>query len=343
MKSRIRRTIACLFLLCTAVFAWLMFVPRHYDVPEWQASPDFQYWNLSTGSRIGYKFLAGASSKKPYPIIFLQGGPGGFISRRNIDMLAPLAAHGYDVYLYDPVGSGHSARLADLRQYTAIRHKQDLEAIVKTIGADKVILIGQSWGAILATLFIADAPQRVAKVIFTGPGPIQPQRPELASVPAPDSLQLRAPLYTNSMANSELANLRMKAVKQWAAWFGKKLASDAEADAFQTSLNLSLSKSTVCDTAKALKVPTPGGGYYAQIMTVESFSGMPDPRPKLQAADMPVLIMKGQCDNQKWGYTAEYLRLLKHHRLVIIPGAGHSISAEQPKLYLQTILSFLDE
>jgi pimeloyl-ACP methyl ester carboxylesterase len=58
-----------------------------------------------------------------------------------------------DVYLYDQIGSGWSDRLDDIRQYTALRHKKDLEAIVQAIGAEKVILIGQSWGKEYLDLF----------------------------------------------------------------------------------------------------------------------------------------------------------------------------------------------
>jgi pimeloyl-ACP methyl ester carboxylesterase len=51
--------------------------------------------------------------------------------------------------------------------------------------------------------------------------------------------------------------------------------------------------------------------------------------------------MKGQCDNQPWGAAKEYLELFPNHQLKIIPGAGHSISVEQPEVYLETIRDFL--
>ena len=70
---------------------------------------------------------------------------------------------------------------------------------------------------------------------------------------------------------------------------------------------------------------------------------MKDPRPALKASSIPILVMKGQCDNQKWGFTNEYLQVFKNHQLVIIPNAGHSISVEQPSLYLETIADFLNK
>lgn len=318
-----------------------VFIPRSYDVPKMHERSSTQYWDLQTGSKIAYTLVSAKGTKKPYPIIYLQGGPGGFISDRNIKMLAPLSEDGYDIFLYDQIGSGKSERLSNINEYTAVRHKKDLEELINKIGAEKVILIGQSWGAILATLFIADNPYKVEKVILTGAGPIQPIREELLNKNAPDSLNLRKPPYSNRMAYEKSKNIRINAITFWAKSFGKKLASDKEADDFQTFLNIELNKATVCDTSKALKAEG-GGGFYAQVMTVQSFNEIQDIRPKLKGNMVPVLLMKGQCDNQPWGFINEYLELFPNHQLKIIPDAGHSISVEQPELYLKTFREFLN-
>jgi len=76
-------------------------------------------------------------------------------------------------------------------------------------------------------------------------------------------------------------------------------------------------------------------------MTLHSFKDIKDPRPKLKGSSIPVLIMKGQCDNQAWGFATEYLEIFPNYQLKIIPAAGHSISVEQPELYLKIIRGFL--
>lgn len=341
MRKKLFKFLSYVFLLCTAILLLEVFIPRTYNVPHLQKREGTQYLDLPTGSRIAYTLLLAKGTKKPYPIIFLQGGPGGFISDRNIKILAPLAEDGSNVYLYDQVGSGHSERLANINEYTAERHRRDLEEIIKKIGAEKVILIGQSWGAALAALYIANNPGKVEKVIFTGAGAIQPMREELVNTRAPGSLNLKKPSYSNKEANEKSRNIRIRAITFWAKTFGKKLAPDNEADDFQTFLNGELNKATVCDTSKALKTEG-GGGFYVQIMTVKSFSEIKDPRPRLKNCKVPILIIKGQCDNQPWGFVNEYLELFPYHRLEIIPGAGHSVSVEQPELYLETIRAFLN-
>ena len=341
MRKNFFQVIKYALLLSLVAFMLAVFIPRSYDVPQMHERQGTQYWDLQTGSRIAYTLIPATGPKKPFPIIYLQGGPGGFISNRNIEMLAPLSEDGYDIYLYDQIGSGLSDRLSNIKDYTADRHKIDLEEIIQEIGATQVILIGQSWGASLAALFIADNPEKVERVVFTGPGSILPMREEIISANPPDSLNLRKPPYSNMEANDKSKNIRTVAVSLWSKSFGKRLASDKEADDYQTYLNHELNKATVCDTTKALRAEG-GGGFYAQVMTVRSFNEIKDPRPGLKGSKIPVLIMKGQCDNQPWGFANEYLELFPNHQLKIIPGAGHSISVEQPELYLKIIREFLN-
>jgi proline iminopeptidase len=342
MKRKSLKFLKYVVFLCLVVYLLLIFIPRTYDVPNAQPRQGTQYWELPTGSKIGYFRIPAKSRKKPFPIIYLQGGPGGFISDKNIKTFVPLSEDGYDIYLYDQIGSGQSERLSNINEYTADRHKKDLEEIFKKIGSDKVILIGQSWGAVLATLFIADNPNSVEKIIFTGAASIQPCREELFNIKAPDSLHLKKQQYTNRKANKKIQNFRSSATAFWARTFGKKLASDKEVDDFQTYLNNELNKATLCDTAKALKAES-GGGFYAQVMTVKSFREIKNPRAKLKNCKAPILIMLGQCDSQPWGFVNEYLELFPNHMLKIIPEAGHSISVEQPEFYIKTISDFLNQ
>ena len=340
-----KKIIVIASLLCVVAligFIYSVFTPDTYNSPKIKERKGTQYWELETGSKIAYYFVPAKENKNPYPIIFLQGGPGGFISDSDIKLVGQLANDGYNVYLYDQIGSGHSARLHDITQYTPTRHKQNLEAIVKQIGAEKVILWGQSWGAMLATLYIADNPGKIERCIFTGPGPILPINNKLASIPAPDSLRLKEPPYTNREANKKANNLRTNFMAWFAITQGKKAASDAEADDFQTYLNNELNKATVTDTSKAKKAEG-GGGFYAQLMTVNAFTSTPNPRAKLKDTPIPVLIIKAQYDNQKWGYLTEYLDLFPNHELVIVPNAGHSIGTEQAGFLIKTIRSFLNK
>src|ERR1700743_416560 len=303
------RLIGYAILIGVAVLLYAILRPRSYGSPVFERH-NTQYWNLPTGTRIPYPLITGKGTKRPYPIIFLEGGPGGPVSNEAVNFRSFLADDGYDVYLYDQVGCGLSSRLNNIREYTAERHRRDLEEIVKTIGSGKVILIGQSWGAILAVLYAASNPGKLEKMVFTGPGPIMPIHPELSHLKAPDSLHLKMPYYSNRQGNELANNIRTRAMAFCATNFGIKLASDKEADDFAGYLNAFVNRSVVYDTASLKEIkPFAGVGYYSQVMTAASFSKTPDPRPRLKGLPIPVLIMKGQSDNQAWGFTHEYLDL----------------------------------
>ncbi len=340
MKRNILRVIKYSLLIFIVIFLNKTFWSRNYIVPESQLRVSTRFWNLSTNSKIGYTFIAGLGSKKNYPIIYLHGGPGGFVSDRDIRVLSEFAEDGYDIYLYDQIGSGQSARLENINEYTASRHVKDLNEIISKVGAEKVILLGQSWGAILAILFTADNPAKVEKIILSSPGPIFPVQQELKDVTPPDSLHLRTPFYSNNQGNEKANNWRIKTITFCATKFHKKLTSDKEVDNFASYLNFEVNKSTVCDTANILKAVA-GSGFYASVMTFKSLDLVQDPRPKLENSTIPTLVLKGQCDNQKWGFTNEYLELFRNHQFVFIPNAGHFILVEQPELFIKAIKGFL--
>jgi proline iminopeptidase len=332
--------VALIIFICAAWIAWLLFIPRTYNVTQLKERAGTRYWDLATGSRIAYTVIPARGDKKPFPLIYLHGGPGAGITNLEIKTLGKLADYGYDVYLYDQVGCGHSARLENINDYSAERHRKDLEEIVKQINADKVILIGQSWGAILSVLYLADNPGKVEKLIITAPAAIQPENKAYGGIAPSDSLNLRAPMYTNRQANIYTATLRSKAVEFWLRRFGKKLAADKEADQMATYLTNYLNKSMVCDSSKAV-VAEGTEGYYVHLMTRLSLGKVQNPRPKLTGCNVPTLIMKAQCDNQPWGYTSEYLDIFRNHRLVLVKDAGHNIFIEQPTVYISTIRNFL--
>ena len=322
-------------------FCFKLFWPTTYNVQLSSGRDSTEYWDLKTGSRIAYTFLpAKDSAKPPFPIIYLHGGPGAGITDREIETYAMLADSGYNVYLYDQIGCGYSGRLANIEEYTAERHKQDLLEIVKTIGSEKVILVGQSWGSILATRFVADHTELVEKIIITAPAPIQPARKELETVSPPDTLNLQMPPYSNKKANESVASMRSNLVRWAARKYGIKLAGDTEADAFATYFTSVLNKGMVCDTANAV-VAEGSEGLYVHYITLKSLAKLQDQRSILKSLNTPVLVMKAQCDNQPWGYTTEYLDIFRNHEFRYIKNAGHNIFLEQPDVYVNTIIDFL--
>jgi proline iminopeptidase len=341
MKRKILSILKWTFLILLCLFFFKACIPSKQDTPSIQPRQSTKYWELKTGSKIAYTFIEGKGNKKPYPIIYLHGGPGGYVHSKVIAVLGQLSEDGFDVYLYDQIGCGLSARLKEVNEYTAIRHQKDLEAIADLLKVEKVILVGQSWGGALATLFTADNPNRVDKIILTCPGAVKPVRDAVEKLKAPDSLHLKDPIDVNGNVISFLLKPRYIAIRVWAL-FGKKIASDEEADSYLNKMAEKFTKGLVYDPSRTLPEEGGGGGY-CNIKTPTSYSRLADPRPKLINNNTPVLIIKGQYDNIPWGNTNEYKDIFKNSQLKIIEKAGHDIYIEKPDEYLQAMRSFLIE
>jgi proline iminopeptidase len=86
-----------------------------------------------------------------------------------------LADEGFDVYNYHQVGAGLSSRLG-ASQCTVDRHVVDLDAIRVILGAEKVILIGASWGGQLIAEYMAAHPARVERAVVVSPNASGPRR-----------------------------------------------------------------------------------------------------------------------------------------------------------------------
>ena len=199
--------------------------------------------------------------------------------------------------------------------------------------------MGQSWGGALATLYAADNLNKVDKIILTCSGAVKPVVDSVEKIKAPDSLHLKDPMEVNRDVIAFVLKPRYIAIRFW-AFFGKKIASDEEADSYINKMAMGFTKGPVYDPSKILPEEGGGGGY-CNIKTPTSYSKLADPRPKLKNNNIPVLIIKGQYDNIPWGNTNEYIDIFKTSQLKIIEKAGHDVYSEKPDEYLLAMKLFL--
>ena len=285
------------------------------------------YWDLNTGSHLAYLKVPAQGRAKATPILMVGGGPGeeDVADTAQTQFFGQLARAGYDVYFYDQIGSGLSARLADPRQYTLVRHVADLEAIREKIGAQQVILMGASWGGTLVATYMATYPQHVAKAIFTSPAPINEaewsDEGQITSrLSAAAQQQYHNTLYTPRFITWYLLGL----INPQAA---HNLMSDREADAFFNSFVQGISPATVCDSAHLPRGQVQGYGFYDNIFTTTDAQhrhGNVNPRTRLSSNHTPTLILTGACNFVKWAVTWQYKATLPNSTLLYFPHGNAS-------------------
>lgn len=99
------------------------------------------------------------------PLVLIQGGPGG--SRVGFQPWFSRMADTHTVVYLDAIGRGRSARLADPARYTIERDVDDIEALRKALGVDKITLFGHSYGGIPALLYALKYPDHVDKLVLS--------------------------------------------------------------------------------------------------------------------------------------------------------------------------------
>lgn len=100
-------------------------------------------------------------------IIVLHGGPGG--DYRSQLGARSLADKNFVVF-YDQRGAGLSERVP-AEELTVATYMAELDGVIEKYSPDRpVTLLGHSWGAMLATAYLRQAPEKVARAILLEPG-----------------------------------------------------------------------------------------------------------------------------------------------------------------------------
>ncbi len=107
------------------------------------------------------------NSKSGNILIAINGGPGQ--SSRYMISLEQLASPEFAVVTFDQRGTGRSTTPSD--GYALLKYVADLEAVREAVGAEKVNVLGHSWGGIVAMRYATVHPQRVRSIILMGSGP----------------------------------------------------------------------------------------------------------------------------------------------------------------------------
>jgi pimeloyl-ACP methyl ester carboxylesterase len=305
-----------------------------------------RYWDLSTGSHIAYRQIPALQPSRPDPVIFLHGGPGGgYVAFEQVaDALSPLVREGYDVYIYDQIGGGLSGRLTNIREYSLDRHITDLDYIRKQIKAEKMILIGESFGGVLAVNYIARYPGNVEKSILISPGELYTRGWENKHRGWPrdrvsqKKLQMMKSYLISHLPRYALLELLIDINPD----AGYNLVSHREADSFFNKIFSFLAEGFVCHPANIPEEMPMYFGFWAYTMIEEDLKGRDtNLDPLLKANNVPVLIIKGECDYLSWEVTYKYKTVFPNSTLLYFKGAGHVPYLEKPGLFIDAVVAFL--
>lgn len=125
------------------------------------------------GYKIWYRIVGDHEDPGKFPLLCLHGGPG--LPHDYLEPLESMVTTGRRVVFYDQLGCGNSDHPHDPSLWTVPLFVEELGIIRKALGLERVHILGQSWGGMLAmeyaltqplgleSLVIADAPASIAQ------------------------------------------------------------------------------------------------------------------------------------------------------------------------------------
>jgi pimeloyl-ACP methyl ester carboxylesterase len=286
-------------------------------------------WTLSTGSIVGIARL-GIADPSRAPLVFLHGGPGGPLRPGDITFLRTLESRGLEVVVFEQAGVGASPHLP-VSEYTIARAVADLEALRTKLGVERVSLLGQSWGAILAYEYLAVHPQRVERLVLTSPGPLDKRWFEfdVSKTAAANGGGPKFPPYF--IATYLLHRINVEAALSF-------MPRD-EGDARGIAIVGNGGKRWVCpeDGDAHFDVPTGGADLYQALaikLEVERRT------PPTLTRVVPTLVVRGGCDYLRREAAQDYVARLSG-TLFEIPDVGHSLWPKRTDVVGEKIAAFL--
>jgi proline iminopeptidase len=241
-----------------------------------------------------------------------------------------LLAENHTPLFYDQRGTGRSTLVRDSAALDGQRFAEDLEAIRRHFGLERLTILGHSWGAGVAALYAARYPERVSRMLIVGGIPLQREQlteafQELAAgrdTTVRRQMQVQAAAWRADPGNASACRA------YYVLWFEPFFGDPAV---------MSRSKGDFCaGTPESLR---------NKMQSVDRFTsaslGEWDWRPALRRVTAPTLVIHGTRDPLPLEGARGWATTLPNSRLLLLEGIGHFPYLEVPERFFDVVGTFL--
>jgi proline iminopeptidase len=268
----------------------------------------------------GAGLVPDGSRMREKPVAFLvHGGPGG-----DHTSFKPTFSHLCDrlqLVYFDHRGQGRSQR-GDKETYTLENNVEDLEALRQHLGLDKIVVVGGSYGGMVALTYASRYPDCISHLV-------------LMVTVAHSGFLARA---KEILAERGTAEQRAIAEFLWTGTFRDEAHLQEYFQQMQTlysytaSPNAAPSKTWERTTLSVDAINVAFGGFLRTY----------DVRDRLPKITAPTLVIAGRHD---WicapEFSEEIAQLIPNADLRIFENSGHSVRVDEPDALLDAIAGFL--
>jgi pimeloyl-ACP methyl ester carboxylesterase len=251
------------------------------------------------------------------PVVLLHGWPDtGDLWRHQV---SALAAAGYRAIAPDLRGFGGSGKPADLAAYTAPALVGDVVGLLDALGIQRAHLIGHDWGAAVAWMTAALAPDRVASMTALSVG--HPASFRSAGWRQREKSWYMLMFQFAGVAERWLSGDNFRNLREWSAHPDIESVIEQLADPAALTASLSL---------------------YRAILPPESLVQPPTPLPPVTVPAMGVWS-SGDFALAEEGMTGSVRYVTGPWRYERIDGAGHWLQLDKPGKVNALLLDFLGQ
>jgi proline iminopeptidase len=268
--------------------------------------------------------LAYTASRQGTPVLLLSGGPG--FSGDYMQSIVPFLAE-FRAIVLDQRGTGRSRvpplDAATINLKTAVA---DVDALREHLQQPRMIVVGHSWGGMLAMAYAAEHPDRIRALVLIGPGG--------------PNLEFYRYFESNIMTRLTAADR-----DAWAFWSDPaRVRRDPERAAYEQFRALLpayvFERRSALPMIEALAVDSQNPRMH-QLMIGDLERNGYDLTSRLRRFDGPVLIVQGRQDPIGESTAYQIQQALPTAELRFVEQSGHFPWIEQPEQFKSALAAFL--
>lgn len=284
------------------------------------------YVEVEDGFQVWTQILGGGGKNERPALLILHGGPGG--AHDYLDNLAALATDNQPVVFYDQLGCGKSDQPNDPARWTLSRFVLEVGRVRQALNLNKVIILGQSFGGMLAIEYLLNNPEGVVGLILSN---------SLSSAPLLGSeigrLKNELPASTLDVLEAHEADGTVDSPeykKAAEAFYSRHiLRMDPLPEAIAEVLN---AQNQVYEVMW-------GKNEFNITGNLKNWDRTGD----LEKINLPTLIISGEFDESTPKVNQTMRDGLKKSEWILMPGCSHLSNLESPDAYFKFIQNFLDQ
>ena len=283
------------------------------------------YIPVEDGYRVWYRSAGGSGGAgEQVPLLLLHGGPGA--PHDYLENLQALATETRRVIFYDQLGCGRSDQPDEPERWRIPRFVEEVGIVRRALGLERVHILGQSWGGMLAIEYALTQPKGLVSLILSN---------TTSSIPLwiAEANRLRAELPPQVQAtltrHEEAGTTDSEEYQQAMLVFYNRhvLRTQPMPDYVQRTF----------DNMGQVYLTMNGPSEFHVIGVIKDW----DRTDRLAEIRVPTLIISGRYDESTPTINQVLQRGIPGSEWMVLENSSHLSHVEEPELYMQAVRNFL--